>query len=176
MKLIARALAWLLAIVVLLAGAFVLVGVFKPRVDYQIEVHVSADRPTVFAVYNNPERMGDWVEGFLGMENLSGQPNEVGSRWRLSFEHDRGGVMEVEEKVIAFRQDELFAFTADSDFATMDSRTRFEDAGNGTVIRVDAELEGKGLIWRSMAVLSASMIRDRTERDLLRLKKLIEEG
>ena len=112
-----KAFKFILGILVFLVLAFLTLGMLNPVLEYESRTQVEASVEHTFAVFNNPDRIGEWQEGFKSIENISGGDNKVGSKWRLIFEED-GEVMEIIEEVLAFEENELFAFTMDSDALT----------------------------------------------------------
>ena len=54
------------------------------------------------------------------------------------------------------------------------SQARFEPSEGGTRITMTADLEGKGVVWKSMTALSQGPMKG--QADLERLRRLIESG
>ncbi len=169
-------LAWFIGLLVLLVMGFLAIGVVKPSVSYQVQTQVAATPTEAFDVFIDVGRMSEWLEGFERIENLSGAPGEVGSRWRLHFVDERGAPMVFEEEVTGFIPGELFSYRGDSPFTMLEASTEFEPVEGGTRITMTADLQGKGIIWRSMMALSQGQLKARSEADFARLKRLIESG
>lgn len=169
-----RWLKWIVAVIVLLVAGFLSLGWFVPVVEYEVSVDVEASRTESFAVFADVSRMGEWLEGFQTIENISGAPGQVGSRWRLTFADEQGQPIVIEEEVTAYVPAERVAFVMDSDFALTQSETRFETAGEGSRIIMSARIQGKGWVWRSLMALSKKAIEVRSATDLGRLKRMIE--
>ena len=89
-----KVLRYILGLIVLLLIAFFTLGFLNPEISYETRTEIQASVEETFAVFNDPERMGEWLVGFHSMENISGNDNEVGSKWKLRFE-ENGEVMEV---------------------------------------------------------------------------------
>lgn len=169
-------LAWFVGLLVLLVAGFLLIGVVKPSVSYEVRTQVAATPAEAFEVFIDVGRMDEWLQGFQRIENISGAPGEVGSHWRLHFVDEQGGPVVFEEEITGFIPGELFSYRGDSPFASLESTTEFEPAGGGTRITMTADLEGKGVLWRSMMALSRGQLKARSEADFARLKRLIESG
>ena len=75
----------LLGIIVLLVAGFFCAGVLYPAVEYTTTVEVNKSRDVTWQVMR--ERR-DWIYGFKSYEQLSGTPNETGSRARVTVVRD----------------------------------------------------------------------------------------
>ncbi|MEP6788442.1 MAG: hypothetical protein ABJB40_08425, partial [Acidobacteriota bacterium] len=72
---------YLLGIVVLLVVVFLSIGFFVPVIEYTTTVEISKSRDVTWKVLRERK---DWIYGFKSFEQVSGVPNEVGSRTRVT--------------------------------------------------------------------------------------------
>ncbi len=165
---------WLLIVLATVFVAFVLIGWLNPVHTSRAEVTVDAKPEQAFAVMNNPALLDRWLYMFKRVENLSGAPNEVGSRWKLVFEDESGGEMEMLETVTAFEAGEHFAFDYDTDWMTGYSDTRFTEQNGKTLITMEQEFRGKNLWKNAMLTLSGPKIDEINQQNLDSLKQLVE--
>lgn len=166
----------LLTLILLLSIAFLLIGVFVPRFSYISEVDVDAPVDQAFAIFSNPSWMSEWMEGFKSIENLSGAPNEVGSRWKLVVEQE-GERMELIEEVTAYKANELFAFTLDAEPLTSEVEIRFIPLDSTTTkITAVTSVRGKNILWRSLLPMFKSRMREQSQESYDKLKTVIERN
>jgi len=104
--------------------------------------------------------MGDWLTGFESMETISGNPGEVGSKYRMIFV-ENGDEMVIMEEVTAFQEKNLFGFTLDADPLISDVEVKFTGDESKTEITATIHVEGKNLLWKSTLRLMKSMIANR---------------
>lgn len=153
--------------------AFLMIGVFVPSFRYETTIDVNAPVATSWSIFNDESRMGEWLIGFQNIETISGNPGEVGSKYRLVFlEGDETIVMT--EEMTAVQENELVAFKFDNDLMTGTFEVRFRGDESKTTIATINELQGKNIVWRSLLWLSKTTIRERAQANYARLKELIE--
>jgi uncharacterized protein YndB with AHSA1/START domain len=155
--------------------AFLLIGFFIPQVEFHSSIDVNAPVDQAFAVYTDESLMGEWLTGFVSIENISGAPLEVGSRWRLVFKGDGGEEIEMIEEVTDYEPLRHFGFVSESDDVFVDAHTRFfSDGGGGTRIEGSSQLSGKTVFMRSLLPLFKSQMQQRQDQDFEKLRELIE--
>ena len=52
---------------------------------YQSEIIINLSRNKVLELFDNPDNMKHWQEGFVSFEPISGVPGEVGAKARLKY-------------------------------------------------------------------------------------------
>ena len=120
--------------------------------------------------------MGDWLTGFESMETISGNPGEVGSKYRMIFV-ENGDEMVIMEEVTAFQENELFAFTLGMPNPLIsDVEVKFTGDESKTEITATIHVEGKNLLWKSTLRLMKSMIANRGQGQYNKLKEIIESA
>ncbi len=153
--------------------AFLLVGVFMPRLTYKIVFEVKKPVDLTFRTFMDAGLMGEWMTGFKKMETLSGRPGEIGSRYRFVFNED-GKDMFVDEEVIQMKENEVFAFSMDNEFLDGTGEFRFVEKNGATEVTYLNDTAGKNAVFRSLLALSRSRIKERNQKDFDKLKTLIE--
>jgi len=165
-------------IVSLAAGlflAFALIGFFVPEVEFNSTIDIAAPVDEVYAIYTDEALMGQWIQGFVSIENISGVPLEVGSRWRLVFDDERGGLVEMIEEITIVEPMQRFAFVSESDDVFVEADTRFfSDGAGGTRIEGTNILRGRSWFMRSLLPLFKGSMQQRLDEDLGRLREVIE--
>lgn len=169
-----KALKYILGILVLLILAFFTLGMFNPELTYESRTQVNAPVEHAFAVFQDPDRMDEWLEGLKRIEMISEGGVKVGSKSLLVFE-ENGETMELTEVVTAFKENELYAFTLDADVMTANVEIRFvaKDSLNTEIIARTTST-GKNIMWRSILALAKSTFQQQDQDSYTRLKEVIE--
>lgn len=161
-------------ILLLLIIAFFLIGVINPTSTYENTITINKPVDQVWEVFMDPGTMDQWLVGMQSIETLEGEPMEEGSRYRLVFVME-GERIEVTEHVEEVRENELFAFSLESDPLTSEVEIQFIPV-DSTVTRVQAltVAEGKGMLWKPVISLSGSMMQQQSQQSYDKLKQLVE--
>ena len=91
----------LLGIILALIIGFIAIGFIKPTYEGGVSVTVNAPVSTTFEYFNNPDNMAKWMDNFKSIENISGEKNQVGSKWKLVYD-ENGKDLVMTETVTAF--------------------------------------------------------------------------
>jgi len=170
-----RILKLILGLLLGLALVFFAVGIFTPSFTYENKVEVNASVEKAWAIFTDESRMGDWLTGFQSMETISGNPGEVGSKYRMIFV-ENGEEMVIMEEVTAFQENELFAFTLDADPLISDVEVKFRGDESKTEMTATNHVVGKNFLWKSMLRIMKSMIANRGQEQYDKLKEIIESA
>jgi len=168
-----KILKYVLGVIAVLAVIFLLIGVFVPTFSYESRVVVEAAREHSFTVFSDANRMGEWISNFESIDLISGNPKQIGGKYRLVItEEDERMVMT--ETVTAFDENEFYAFKLDNDVMLADVEIRFSGDETSTEIVATTKVDGKGFFWRSLLPLFKSMMTERAQQDYDKLKQVIE--
>jgi uncharacterized membrane protein len=146
----------LLGIIGALIIGFIAIGFIKPTYEGGVTVTVNAPVSTTFEYFNNTDNMPKWMDNFKSIENISGEKNQVGSKWKLVYD-ENGKDLVMTETVTAFEQDKLFAFIMEDEYFKMEIEIRFEENDGKTIITQIDKGEGKNLPARSMVAIMGSL-------------------
>jgi uncharacterized protein YndB with AHSA1/START domain len=139
-------------------------------------IRIASPLPAVYRTYLDPTNFPRWVGGYLGMETLEGRPGEVGSEHVIFF-GARGRHVAVRETVIAHVPEETFAYVMHSPYTVSSVCVTFEeDGGGGTRLTWRNEVHGRSAAWSLLLPLMVPRMKRSVERNLGRLKRLIEGG
>ncbi|NNC61333.1 MAG: SRPBCC family protein, partial [Eudoraea sp.] len=70
---------YILGIIAVLVIVFFMIGIIKPELSYEAEIMVDKPVAESWAVSQDEEKMGDWLDGFQRIEHISGTPGTVGA-------------------------------------------------------------------------------------------------
>lgn len=166
----------LLGIIGALIIGFIAIGLIKPTYEGGITVTVNAPVATTFAVFNDTASMRKWMDNFKRIENISGDQNQVGSKWKLVYD-ENGRDLVMTETITAFEQDKLFAFDMEDEYYKMHIEIRFEEKDGKTIITQVDKGEGKNIPARSMVAIMGSLgLMQKQQQGMYnKLKDLIEK-
>ena len=166
----------LLGIIAALILGFIAIGFIKPTYEGGVNVTVNAPVSTTFAYFNNTDNMAKWMDNFKGIENISGEKNQVGSKWKLVYD-ENGSDFVMTETLTAFEQDKLFAFDMEDEYFKMHIEIRFEEKDGKTIITQIDKGEGKNLPARSMVAIMGTLgLMQKQQQGMYnKLKDLVEK-
>ena len=98
--------------------------VLKIRIECPVEY--------TWQTFKNVDLMGEWVQGFVRLETVEGEPETAGSKHRLIFEEGRRQV-ELIQTVEAIEENQTFIFSAATKGMRNACQTRFHSDGDATV-------------------------------------------
>lgn len=143
--------------------------------EFGYETRTRIDRPVqrVWDVLMDEEKAPEWLIGLESIENVSGEPLEVGSVWKLHFEMD-GRPFDMLETVTACTPPTLYAFDIENDYFTGNTAIRLEAVEGGTDLVTTNTVAGTNALWRGVFYLQRDVIREQAEESYDRLKSLAE--
>ena len=107
--------------------------------QYTFSIHVDAPPESVFDLWTNLPRMGDWVGGVTGVSDISGPVDRVGTTYVVHF-----GPVKSPTEILEVDRPRRFATRFGSWVLRGTSSTTFEPDGTGT--RVTQEFKTVGRI------------------------------
>ena len=153
-----------------------LIGVFIPAVSYQTQIVVNKPVNHSFLIFTNVNRMADWIPGFKEIETIKSIPGHIGSKYRLVFE-SVGQEIEMIEEMIAYKENELFAFTLSNEVIFSEVEISFHAiSANETEIIAQTNAKGQNWFWRSVFPFFKSYFQEQTEQQYDTLKQIIENA
>lgn len=63
---------------------------------YKLEIEIDLPREKVIELFDNPDNMEHWQEGFISFEPMSGTPGEVGAKSHLKYKMGKREIEMVE--------------------------------------------------------------------------------
>ena len=165
----------LVVIAILGSIGFMILARSTPQFEYATAIYVEAPVEESFTVFQDPDRLGLWLDGFESIQYLRGEPESVGAFYRLTFE-EGGETVIFTEEITELVENEVVSTSLDGPMMVVDISTRFESEGGGTRIVSTNTVRPKGLFYRGLLRLMSPLMRARQEDDFERLKVLIETG
>lgn len=174
MKLL-KALIGLVVVVILSFAAFLLVGVFTTSVTTSYEMTVDAPVDEVYTFFMDLEKVNQWVTSLKSSERISGNPQEIGTKYKLVINRD-GKDKEFIEEIIELKENAAFGYSLDGDGLHSDSRVTFKDVDGKTLVTATTVTRAKNAITRSMLPFKKDEMERRRKKNYDKLKELVEQG
>ena len=143
---------------------------------YSCSVEIDLPIEKVIELFDNPDNLKEWQDGFVGMEPISGTPGEPGAKSKLTYKSGKQELNMIETIIVKNLPDELTAtYEAKSMINTMknkfisinDTRTRYE---------VDVEYtKFIGFLPSLMAMLRPRFFQRQTQKWLDQFKDFAEK-
>jgi uncharacterized membrane protein len=160
-------------VVLVACVCLLLIGVFVPETHYELEVRIDSPRQEVFSIFNSPETMPHWIEGFKSMELLSGEQGKNGATYRMTVMSD-GKEISVTQNVVKQIEAESCEYLVTDEHMSNKVLITFKDDGTGTLIHVSKFFTGRKMLSRCMLPLLNSSLRDQDIRQFEMLRAYIE--
>jgi hypothetical protein len=160
----------LIGIIVVLVVAFVCVGVFVPSVEYTTTVEINKPRDVVWRVLRERK---DWIYGFQSFEQISGSPNEVGSRSRVTVFRD-GREYSFDSELKQVKPPEMAETELTNNMLVHDAVVNLTENSGKTTLVSNEKITGTNLIYRSLFALFKSQIAGVSAKNFDGLKQAVE--
>ncbi|MBV9214971.1 MAG: hypothetical protein JO053_02250 [Acidobacteria bacterium] len=153
-----------------LVVAFLCVGFFVPAVEYTTIVVIDRPRDVTWSVMRDRK---DWIYGFKSSEQISGTPNEPGSRARVTVVRD-GRETTFDTELIEIKPPEYTVNRLWNDMLTHDATVRLTEVDGKTRVVSDERLTGSNIFWRSIFAIFRSSIVSTSRKNFDGLKQAVE--
>ncbi|MBT8233782.1 MAG: hypothetical protein HKO66_13070 [Saprospiraceae bacterium] len=142
---------YLLYVILALILIFLALGIFKSSISYGHEIKVDKPLKEAWAVSQDASKYDKWLKGFKSIELISGEQNEVGSKYKVIVNPGEGQPdFEMTETIISLEEFDHVTLDFDSDMMDFVQTINFSEEDGKTVISSDSKVIGKGIITRSM--------------------------
>ncbi len=138
-------------------------------------VDIDLPRDKVIEIFDNPDNMKHWQDGFISFKHLSGNPGEVGAKSVVNYEN-RGKPFELIETILVRDLPHEFTGTYEHTSMTNTMQNLFTETDNGGT-RWTAHIEYtklKGFMLKMMVFLMPSMFKKQVQKWMDQLKAFAE--
>lgn len=156
--------------------SLIAVGIFKTNFQSTASINIEADKSQVFGVYNNPLLYNRWVSNFQAIEQVEGQPNEIGNKHRLIFNTETGERTTLDKTLKTYKPDDLIVYDYNNQWLKGTSKTTFTESNGTTTLTIELNYSGQGIVQNSLLFLMGSSIDTGHQTNLEQLKDLIEQS
>ncbi len=143
---------------------------------YRVSVEVDKPIEEAWDVVMDEAKMGEWLEGYKGMELIEGEPLAVGSKHKMIFE-ENGQELTFTETVTAVDPPKEFSFDFDHDMMRSHIQITLESLESGTTrITNRTDFKVDGFFINILMFFMTPRMKGRQRRSFERLKSLIESN
>lgn len=140
----------------------------------QTTVIINKPIKEVWEFFKNPDTLKLWLGGFQRFEQISGTPGTVGAKAKHYF-LEKGKELVMDEEIIEEIPEKKFVGTLSSPMMVNTVTNYFNDLGNNqTEYSLSSDTQFKGFFWKQVGPLMKSEFKKRQEKDLQRLKQVLE--
>ncbi|MCR9290538.1 MAG: SRPBCC family protein [Bacteroidetes bacterium] len=143
---------------------------FKCQVDIDLPIN------KVIELFDNPDNMKEWQDGFERFEHLSGVSGEPGAKAKITYDMGKRGKMELIETVLVRNLPHEFSGTYEHKHMTNSMKNSFEEVGANKT-RWVAELHYtklNGFMIKMMAFFFPRMFKKQTQKWMDQFKVFAE--
>ena len=139
---------------------------------YTTEIEISLPRNRVIELFDNPDNMSSWQEGFISFETISGNPGEEGAKAKLKY---KMGKREIEMTETITKRDlpDIFNGTYEAKGVFNIIENRFIDKGETTTWISVNEFRFKGFM-KLFAIFMPGAFKKQTLKYMNDFKKFAE--
>ena len=160
----------LIGLIVILLVAFFCIGVFVPSVEYTTTIEINKPRDVTWRVMRERK---DWIYGFKNFEQLSGAPEEVGSRARIWVVRD-GNEYTFDSELKHIRPPEMAETELKNDMLVHDAVVNLTENDGKTALVSNEKITGSNLFYRSLFAVFKARITATSEKNFQGLKQAVE--
>ena len=142
--------------------------------------HVDVNQPInkVIELFDNPDNMKHWQDGFVSFTNISGRPGQPGAKSRVIYDMGKRGQMELIETVLVRNLPHEFSGTYEHKHMTNSMKNSFKELSPNQT-RWTAEVEYtkmNGFMIKIMAFLMPGMFKKQVQKWMDQFKAFAERS
>ena len=99
--------------------------ILEMKFTCQVDVNLPIKR--VIELFDNPDNMREWQDGFESFEHLSGEPGQPGAKSRVTYDMGKRGKMELIETVLVRNLPHEFSGTYEHKHMTNSLKNYFKE-------------------------------------------------
>jgi len=144
---------------------------------FNCSVEIDLPRNRVIELFDNPDNMRHWQDGFISFEHYKGEPGQPGAESKIKYEIN-GREMELTETVLVNNLPDEMSGTYESKMTYNSMKNYFHEL-NPTKTRWESEIEYielRGFMMKIMGKLFPGMFRKQTQKWMDQFKAFAEEN
>lgn len=163
-----------LGILIVISLAFFCTGLIIKENQYSYEITINKPLESTFELFNDQEKVNEWIPEITKIESINSKPGKVGSEYRVTMENE-GVILSKKEKILAFVKNKkvTYYFNAEGVYKTDDYT--FESDDNKTIISLQATYTGKSYLMNCVLPYFKGVFKDVDVRNLNSFKAYAEK-
>lgn len=163
---------YLIGIFALLVIGFLCIGIFVPAVEYTTTVEISKPRDVTWKVLRERK---DWIDGFKSFEQISGKPEEVGNRARVTVVRD-GSEFIFDTELQDIKPPEMAMSELKNNMLVHDATVTLTENNGKTTVVSNEKITGTNPFYRSLFALFGARSKSISARNFEGLKRAVESS
>lgn len=142
---------------------------------FTCQVEINAPKLKVVELFDNPDNLKEWQDGFVAMEFLEGEPGAVGSTAKMIYKTGKREI-ELMETILTNNLPDDFEGEYVHKHMTNTMKNTFETLKNGnTLYQADIHYSKfNGLMIKLMASIFPGMFKKQTQKWMDQFKRFVE--
>lgn len=161
-------------LIFLLLGIFFLVGFLNPQLNYQVSIKIDRPLNYTFSLFNNNERITEWLPDVKEITPIQETPDKVGSRYKMVIVNEEEEMI-IEETLLQYKKNQLVELEFSAGWMHKINRFEFSKTNGGTMIIASHTIEGQNPVACSLFALFKSTFQDIDGETLNKFKKFAEK-
>ena len=167
-----KVIVYILGFIFLLVVVFLCLGIFVPTIEYTTTINIDKPRDTTWNVMRTRK---DWIYGFKSLEPISGEPDHVGSKAKLTVVRD-GRESTFESELTGIKPPEMAATRLTNEMLTHEAVVHLSESNGKTTVVSNEKITGSNLFFRSIFFLFKGSIVDISNKNFEALKQAVESS
>lgn len=160
-------------VVAAIVGCLLLIGVFIPESQFEVNITVNKPAKKVFEVFNDTSNLRYWIDGYQKMELLDGELGKNGARYVMTVKN--GDVVhQFTQNTVTVKPAEYCEFFMTADNFSSRISVRFTSNGPSTHIRMITFIKGRDVVSKAFIPLMIGTIQAQEQKHYNQLRDYIE--
>lgn len=145
-----KAIKVILGIIITLSLVFFGTGLIIKEIDYKTEVEVNKPLKETFAMFNDAAKLKNWIPELKSIEPIEYKAGNTGSRYKMVVLDGNGNEITMEEKVLAYVENEKVTLYFDAQGMLKTDDYTFIAKGDKTIITNNSNCKSDSYIFGCM--------------------------
>jgi uncharacterized protein YndB with AHSA1/START domain len=163
-----------LGILVVLTVVFFGTGLVIKESQYTVEANINKPIEETFQLFNNQEKISQWMPEIKNIETIEKKPGITGSEYRVTVDNN-GEVVSMKEKVLAYVPNEKVTLFIDAENVLKTDDYTFVKEGDQTKIILNATYEAESYILACVFPYFKGKFKEVDENSLNNFKEFAEQ-
>jgi uncharacterized membrane protein len=161
-------------ILLLVFLAFVALGLFLNKQEYQLETEIKRPVGEVFQLFNNHDRISEWLTEIKSFEPIAETENKIGSEYKMMVDND-GKIVELIETLTDYKENEMVKMEFVAGWMHKYNHFTFSESENGTKMIAHYSIEGTNPFAKSLFLFFTKSFQEIDGTNLERFKTFAEK-
>lgn len=170
-----KAIKIILGVVTVLVILFFSTGLLVKETTYQVKVEIKKPLPEVFTVFNDQQKMMEWLPEVKSIDPVNVKPGVVGSEYKMTVDNN-GQTIVMLEKVIAYIPNKKVTLFFDADDMLKTDDYNFSEQNGVTTILKKSVCKSDSYLMSCMFPYFKGKFTDMDQKYLDDFKSYIENN